>query len=306
MKKLLYIILAIVVIPILIVFLRKDNTLTTKELRNKYEFPNSNYLQWREGLMHYVDTGEGIPVLLIHGFAGSFLNWEKVWQGLEQDYRLVAVDLPGFGLSEKTQKLEDEPFIEMYCDFVNHVIEELNLDSLYIVGNSMGGYISWEMAHREQEKIKKLVLVNSGGYDLDKIGRVFINLSRTGLFKLLFDKGIPFKLSKKFAANSIEGTPNNKDIVSTYELMNRKETINTIGKLGKSNELADTTRILEIKTPTLIIWGKKDKVINVSHAYRFHRDIKNSELRIYDNVGHVPMLENPKQLINDLLHFFEQ
>ena len=186
------------------------------------------------------------------------------------------------------------------------IVQELELDSVYLVGNSMGGYISWELAVRKPEIVKKLVLVNSAGYEMDKVGGVFIQLSRTKLFKKLFSKGIPFPITKRAAINSLFIRPTNIELEAFHELLNRKETIRTLNKLGSSKQLADVSRIKLINIPTLIIWGKEDKVISVEHAYSFDQDIGNSSLKIYEDIGHVPMLECAEKFSNDLLAFLVQ
>jgi pimeloyl-ACP methyl ester carboxylesterase len=76
--------------------------------------------------------------------------------------------------------------------------------------------------------------------------------------------------------------------------------------LARSKQFPDTTLIGRVQCPTLIVWGKQDKIIPVEHAERFHHDIKNSEVLIFDSCGHVPMIEKTKETHDAVLRFFEQ
>ena len=303
MKRIIYILLLLISLLAAFIFLRKDSTFTTTELRAKYELDQSDYFEWQGKNMHYAVFGNGKPVLFLHGFVGSFMNWEHVWNGFPDGYQLIVTDLPGFGLSDGLPDLNDELFIDLYASYVSDLMEHLALDSVHVIGNSMGGYIAWEVASRQPQLVDKLILVNAGGYDLDKVGRIFIRLSRSDFFDTLFARGIPFRLAKIAAVNSMAKPPTDEAARSFYELMNRKETLETASALGGSGQLSDTSRIIQIQAPTLIIWGKQDKVINVDHALLFHRDIPNSELIIYDDLGHVPMLEDPDRFLVDVLDF---
>ncbi|MGB1316717.1 MAG: alpha/beta fold hydrolase, partial [Flavobacteriales bacterium] len=292
--------------PILVLIIRPDKTLTTQELTEKYATENSNFINWKGAKIHYKDEGTGTPLMMVHGFAGSFTNWTPLSEFFKDDYRIVTIDLPGFGLSEFPD-LESEPtYTDLYSDYVRFIIDTLHLDSVTIIGNSLGGYVSCEVALRHPEKIEKLVLINSAGYDLDKIGKIFIRLSRTPIFGWIFSKGIPYILSKRAVENSVSVEVKEENVKIFHELLNRKETINTVSRLGGSGQLADTSRFSRIEQPTLIIWGEEDKVIPVKHADLFHAAIKKSRVVIYSDLGHVPMMEDPPRVAQDLKGFFAE
>ena len=305
-RVLLWFLSLIVVLPILALILRPDETLTTKQLTDKYAVEGSNFIDWKGAKVHYTDIGIGTPLLMVHGFAGSFTNWAALSEHLKDDYRVVTIDLPGFGLSEYPD-LEAEPnYIDFYTEYVRFIIDELGLDSVTIIGNSMGGLVSCESALQNRNRIEKLVLINSAGYDLDKIGLIFIRLSRTPVFGWIFNRGIPYPLSKRAVENSVSVEVKEEHVQVFHELLNRKETIRTIARLGGSGQLADTSRFSKIDQPTLIIWGDGDKVIPVKHANRFHAAISNSRLVTYSDLGHVPMMEDAARVAADLIPFFEE
>ncbi len=299
-----------VVLAVVVAFqLREDHITSYEETIAKYSTAHSNHLDWRGIKWHYIDQGEGMPVMLLHGYAGSFSNLERLVEVFPEGYRLIIPDLPGLGLSQFPEISEDDDisYTDLYCDFTGHVIDELGLDSLYLVGNSLGGYLSWETTLRNQDKVKKLVLLNAAGYSVRDYGSFFIKFSQTNLFKSIAKKGVPFFVAKK-AAKRCLGDPSRIDedrVKAFYGLINKEGNLDVILQLGNSNEVPDSSRISGVKSPTLIVWGDKDGIVPVEHAYKFNRDIEDSELIIYEGSGHVPMIENPDRLIVDIINFFE-
>jgi pimeloyl-ACP methyl ester carboxylesterase len=95
-------------------------------------------------------------------------------------------------------------------------------------------------------------------------------------------------------------------VESFYSYLNTEGVLGHTKRLANSVEYPDTTRISQIKQPTLIIWGDLDKIIPVEHAYKFNRDIPNNHLIIYKGSGHIPMIENYKETLRDVLNFFNQ
>ena len=315
MKRFLTILLIIIISPLLYLIFRKDQTHTTEELRQMFETPDSRYLEWRGSQIHYVDqkniadssndSNATKTLLFIHGFGGSFVNWNMVMDELPKEYRQIAIDLPGFGLSDAPDFSGDEAIIDLYMDAIDHLLVSLELDPVIMIGNSLGGYISWETAVRHPEKVDQLILVNAAGYDMDKIGGPLIKLSKTKFFAWAQRKGVPYRLALFAARRSVAQMPDKERTKKSHALLNRRETIETVGTIGASDEIADTNRISLVSHPTFIIWGEADHIIEVNHAHRFHRDIANSELIIYPLIGHVPMIEAPDRFSADVLRFLE-
>ncbi len=306
MKKLGIVIVGLFLIIIGIFLFRPNLTMSYEDTVAQYETEYSKYLDWKGIKLHYIDKGEGPTVMLIHGFAGSFSNWNKLVEAFPEGYRLIIPDLPGLGLSQFPEIPEDENLIELFADFTHTLIEELELDSIAIVGNSLGGFISWETTIRNQDKIASLVLLNSAGYDVEDTKALFIKLSKTQVFKQVVKKGAP-KFVAVAAAKRCLGDPSKVDrgrVDAFHGLLNKEGNLETVSRLGSSNERPDSTRMSQVEVPTLIVWGDKDPVVPVEHAYKFHRDIKNSKLIVYEGSGHVPMIENTDRLMKDMLAFW--
>jgi pimeloyl-ACP methyl ester carboxylesterase len=309
MKKVLLGIGIFLLIPIILVAFRKDHRIAYEVAIEQFETPNSHFYNWNGIQLHYVEKGEGIPVVLLHGFGGSFDNWRKLMEAFPEGYRLIAADLPGFGLSEYDENLAPEvDLTAYYTQFTADLLTELKIDTCYLIGNSLGGFLAWETTLRNEDKVKKLVLLNSAGYSADDIKATLIQATKSPLFKGLINKGVP-KPFVRYAANRVIGDtehyqPDSQRLASFYGLMNKKGTLEMVQKIGAADHTIDTTRIPNIKVPTLIVWGDNDHIVPVEHAYKFKRDIPNSKLLIYKGSGHVPMMENTERLLADILDFF--
>lgn len=307
MKKVLVFFTLLVLILASVIVFRKDNCIAYEDAVAKYQTEYSHFLDWKGVKLHYVDRGEGETVMLLHGYAGSFTNWNKLVDEFPEGYRLIIPDLPGLGLSQFPEIADDEDFIELYCDFTHTLIEELDLDSIHIVGNSLGGFLAWETTLRNEDKIADLVLLNAAGYSVDDLNAFFIKLTRTKAFTFIAKKGIP-KFMAASAAKRCMGDPSKVDrsrVDAFHDLVNKEGNLEVVARLGNSGQVPDSTRISNISVPTLIVWGDKDAIVPVAHAYKFNRDIKNSKLLIYEGSGHVPMIENTTRLMKDLEVFWD-
>src|ERR1051325_1410705 len=115
------------------IYLRPFTIISKQEAKEKYSLPDSHFLQWRGGDIHYVDEGKGFPILMIHGLAGSHRNFGRIAERLKNDYRCIRVDLPGFGLSDCPQAPEND-YRKLYSDFFSFFLDTLHLDSFYAMG----------------------------------------------------------------------------------------------------------------------------------------------------------------------------
>ena len=290
--------------PLLLFFLMPTLVISKDMAEKEFSMPASRFIYWRGAKLHYIDEGQGIPVLMIHGFGGSTQNFSKIAAALNGSFRVIRVDIPGFGLSDLPEMGENPEYVQMYRDYITFFLNFLHLDSLYLMGNSMGGGIAWLAAGDHPEKVIKLVLVGSGGYDTINIAGKLTMFKYTGVGRI-FDKGMPEFMSKR-AALSIYADPQKME-PEVWQLsnhfMNREGNIQNMLALVTEQQFPDTNLIRRVKCPTLIVWGKEDNVIPVEHAEKFHRDIENSQVIIYEPCGHVPMMECHEQFTSDFLSF---
>lgn len=310
MKKLLLVIVLLMAVfsagVLYAMYLRTNLIISKKEAKERYSKPYSHFLQWRGAEVHYTDEGQGTPVLMVHGFGGNFTNYDSLAAILKANYRVIRLDLPGFGLSDLPQ--ERDSVAALYHDFLDFMLDTLKIDSLYAVGNSLGGWVSWELAADKPQKVKKLVLLGSAGYEIEKvksnIGR--IDLLNNSFMKKLIERGLPLWASMQNARRMISPweEPNPDQVIVNNALMNRDGNLMNLIALGNSGVMPDTSKITKVSCPTLVIWGKYDEIVPWEHAEKFKRDIAKSIVVVYDTCGHIPQIEYPHRVANDMERFF--
>lgn len=304
---LIIILLAIIAFTIGVLAFRPSQILTKEFVKSKMSTPHSKFFHWKENEIHYTDEGSGQVILMIHGLGGSFYNFQQLSNQFIGEYRVIRVDIPGMGLSDFKHVKRDTNFLEEYTNFFQEFVEHLEIKSFHIMGNSLGGMISWITTTVMPDKIESLTLINSAGYDVKKVLVSAAGPIRWKWFSPVVTKGLPRRitnhcLTRPFADKS---KVNPAELEFTYWNLNRKGNINTLTSLATSGQNPDEFLIKNIQCPTLIIWGQEDIIIPVAHAYKFSNDIANSEVKIYSPCGHMAMMEFPDRVANDFRNFIK-
>ncbi|HEY7455080.1 MAG TPA: alpha/beta fold hydrolase, partial [Thermoleophilaceae bacterium] len=248
--------------------------------------------------INYVDVGSGDreePVVLVHGLGGQWQNWLENIPRLALDRRVIALDLPGFGLSPEP---EGEVSIPGYGRIVNKLCDKLGLGKVELVGNSMGGYIAAETAIQFPERVSRLVLVSAAGISSAEtlhapiltFGRVAtaIATNSAAQHRRLASRRWTRHLSLALVARY----PGRLKADLAYEGF-----FKGAGKGGFDAALRASLdydfrdRLPEVKVPTLIVWGEKDSIIPVRDADEFERLIEDSRKVVMKDTGHIPMAE---------------
>jgi len=289
-----------------LIFFRPDLTVPKEAVKQELRTPASRFLDWEGAEIHYTDEGEGIPVLMIHGFGGAHTHFSKLAELMKDRYRIIRVDLPGFGLSDLPALSPGEDYVQKYRDYFSFLLRSLQLDSLYVIGNSMGGLVTWVAAADHPEKVKKIVLLSPAGYELEKV------LAAREPFRYNFlrnaaARGIPLFMSRHELCNAYfhKDKVDESYVLLINKFVNIKGNIPNMFNVILSDNFPDTALIQKVRCPALIIWGKEDQVIPADHAARFHRDIRNSKIVIFEHCGHCPMLEDPERTQAECIRFFE-
>jgi pimeloyl-ACP methyl ester carboxylesterase len=255
----------------------------------------------------YVDMGEGEQaIVFIHGFSSSLYTWRACLAPLSEDYRVLALDLKGFGYSGKPPS---DYTIADYVEFVVHFMDALSVDKATLCGNSMGGNIAWRTALAHPERVDKLILVDASGYPSEHKGiPLFLRLGRLpGV-----GKALGLFLTKGRIRESLESAYYDDNLVTdetvgVYYYATRTEggIRAPLARLRSSGEDVEqwAKRIPEIAVPTLIVWGAEDTWIEKENAVHFHRDIANSGLVIVPACGHLPQEEAPGEFIGAVTDF---
>jgi pimeloyl-ACP methyl ester carboxylesterase len=259
--------------------------------------------------VNYVDIGEGElePIVFVHGLGGQWQNFLENIPRAAQERRVIALDLPGFGLSPMPR---DKITIPGYGRCVDALCEKLSLGRVDIVGNSMGGYVAAEVAIQFPERIDQLILVSAAGISSANVARrpiLLLGLIATAIVSYgairLREIAVRPK-SRHFALALVARYPSLLRADLAYEAF-----FKGAGKPGFDDALRASLeydfrdRLPEIRQPTLIVWGEKDSVIPVADAAEFERLIPDSRKVVMRDTGHISMAERP-QAFNDLMMEF--
>jgi pimeloyl-ACP methyl ester carboxylesterase len=279
-----------------------------EEIIEKYAYDNSQFLELDGMNVHYRINGDtGETVVLLHGTASSLHTWEAWTTELSIHYRVVSFDLPGFGITGP------EPngvyTRERYLEFIDDMLVKLNIDTCYMAGNSFGGYMTWSYAVAHPEKVKKIAILNSSGYPRgNQPTPISFKLQKMQWLKPIITHFTPMSLVRKgVEVVYYDDSKITKEQIQLYTDILLREG-NRGGLMGKTQQITYdyTDEIKQVKCPTLIMWGDSDKLVNVDAAPKFHADIPNSELLIYENMGHIPMEEIPERSVADFMAFLQK
>jgi pimeloyl-ACP methyl ester carboxylesterase len=313
MKQFIKIVLAInllLALIIVVVFAHKDIPLN--ELKLKYTNSDSSFIDINGTNVHYRDVGnsnDSIPIVLMHG-TGSSLHTYDFWSdNLKSTNRIIRMDLPAFGLTGPFVK--NDYSISNYTFFLKEFLNNLNIKECILIGNSLGGEIAWRFAIAEPLMVKKLVLIDAGGYPvISKSVPIAFKLAKIPVLNNLLTYITPRFLIRAsiedvyFDKSKISDSLVNRYFDLTLRKGNRKAIVDRLkGSTTLTNGKKTHASIKKIKKPTLIIWGSDDQLIPVENAYKFNNDITNSKLIVMQQTGHVPMEEKPIESLKFVIDF---
>ena len=247
--------------------------------------------------INYVDEGQtnsDYAILLLHGWGASINYFAKTVNLLKEKYRVLALDLPGFG---KSDNLKKSFFVDDYVDIVIDFLKKLNVKKVSLIGHSYGGRIIIKLNNRDVKDFEIInnVLIDAAGIK-NKIGfkkriKIYIYKIIKSLIALL-----PIGNKKYEMIENLKSKFGSKDYKSV-----KKELRDTLVK--SVNE--DLSSILKnIKVDTLIIWGEKDIDTPIDNAKFMEREIKNSGLVVIKNTGHFSFIEDEYTFLKVMASYF--
>ncbi|WP_226647897.1 alpha/beta fold hydrolase [Microbulbifer variabilis] len=262
----------------------------------------------KEGEICYLQGGSGEPLILLHGLGADKDNWVRIARYLTRHFQIIALDLPGFGESLKNPDLNYDVLPQV--ERLNSFIKALDLEHFHLAGNSMGGYIAGNFANTYLEKIKSLWLLNPLGIEnslnSNMFEKVLHNERPTILarnrkeYEALIDQVFhkrPF--IPGFAVSELSKTA--KSNFSLHlKIFNDIHKIKD-GKIRFSSPLETTLKGFPL--PTLITWGKEDRVLHPSAGSTLSTEMKGSRLELMDDIGHLPMIEAPRLTADQFISF---
>lgn len=302
LKYFLILLLVLILVPIFIYF-RWD--IPVEELKEKYTNEESAFLEVQGMQVHYREEGTGEVVVLLHGTGASLHTWDAWTEALKQNYRVIRLDLPAYGLTGPHPEANYQ--MDNYVTFLHEFLQKLDVQKLCLGGNSFGGRVSWEYALEYPDEVEKLILVDASGYPSNKKAPWIFRLARTPVLSQVVRYVTPrFFLENNLKQVYADDAKITDELITRYHDMalregNRQAFIDRASIESTSNH----DQISTIKTPTLILWGAEDLWSGPEKGKRFDADLPDSQLFIYENVGHIPMEEAPDKTIPDVLAFLK-
>lgn len=216
---------------------------------------------------HYLKAGSGPPVVLIHGGASDSRDWLETMVALSPFYSLYAPDIIGYGLSDRNKS---GYYLNEFVDFTLEFIHALRLESVALVGHSLGGRICLEIALRHPYTVRRLILVDTVGFGKLAWWGTFLGAAAWGLREAL-------------------GKP------QPYPRFNRD--------IAEDKDWICLERLSELKVPTLLVWNRRDPYYSVNHALTAKKLIPNVRLEVFPGYGHAPHVKNREYFNHLLLDF---
>jgi pimeloyl-ACP methyl ester carboxylesterase len=265
------------------------------ELEKIYGSPKNAYVSALGVNLHYQDTGpskNAIPILFLHGFGASLQTWDTWAQALSEDYRVISVDLPGFGLTGEDPSgiYTDQRSVEVLEAF----LKELKIPKVVLVGNSMGGKLAWQFTARYPNQVSRLVLISPDGYASPGIqyGKKPDVPVIADLYRYFFSK--TFLVMNLKPAYADPNTLNDALVNRYYDLMLAPGVRGAIlGRMQQTVLQDPVPSLSSIQVPTLLIWGEKDAFIPISNSNDYLKVMPNAKRVSLPNIGHLPQEEQP-------------
>jgi pimeloyl-ACP methyl ester carboxylesterase len=282
-------------------------TLPMDVLRQRYAQSPSRFVRV-EGLdVHVRDEGQGPVLVLLHGVMASLHTWDDWVADLKKDHRVVRIDTPGHGLTGPFADGAYDP--ERYIRVIAGVLDALGVDTVSMIGNSMGGYLSALFAATHPQRVERLVVIDPAAYPMPY--PALLGLAALPVMNSLV---IPNALPRPIVSLGIhqvygDASRIRPGVVDRYFDMTQREgnrraftaIVRTLGALRHTQP----EFIKTIRAHTLVMWGEKDRWIPVAHVPLWQRDLRSSETVIYPDAGHIPMEEIPDRSVADVRRFLK-
>ena len=247
--------------------------------------------------IHYIEAGQGPAVILLHGLGAGKEIWLGNFAALAPKYHVYALDQLGFGHSDKP--LIDYK-IATWADFLQGFMQSQNIPKATLVGSSLGGWIATEFAVQHPDMVDKLVLVDAAGLTGKIPGfpaDISIDLNPSSIADWLT------MLKSIFYDKTMVGDEDAK-----RQFANRMRTGDgyaverALAGFAARPQFEDD-KLKSIHAPTLVMWGRNDELTNVDRAQKFERGIPGAKVVVFEQCGHVPLLEKAEEFNRALLEF---
>lgn len=262
----------------------------------QFSFGNIEYLRSKNETEH---SGEAI--VLLHGASADKTSWVRFAKHLNRKLPVVIPDLPGHGNSVADINLDYS--INAQSERLTEFLSTLGINRVHLIGNSMGGTIAVHLASTSPNLLASLVLIDAAGFEASP-SWLLQHMTQTGINPM-----IELRDASDYQAMmriGMEARPYIPGIIISAMARGfiKRKSINQKIVKDIERDLNQTESLSKIIAPSLIIWGSADKVEHVDNAEFLHQRLTNSRKTVMEGIGHVPMVEAPKQVAAACCSFF--
>ena len=282
-----------------------------EDLKARWAPPPSQFISVQGLNVHLRDEGprqDAVPIVLLHGTSASLHTWDGWAAQLKDKRRVIRVDLPGFALTGPNP--QNDYSTAAYVDFVRALANQLDLKRFVIGGNSLGGQIAWSAAVAMPDRIDRLILVDASGYPPELLStkqsiplgfRLAAMPALEPITANTLPRGVVEASVKNVYGDPSKVTPQLVDLY--YDMTLRQGNRAALRRRLEQGYTADVARLKTLRQPTLLLWGGKDRLTPPEFAQWFKRDIPDSRLVVFDDLGHVPHEEDPARTVAEVKKF---
>ena len=268
------------------------------------EPPTATFARIDDARIRYVDIGEGSPVVLLHGFGASLESWATVIPALAKHHRVLAIDLKGFGWSDRP---EGDYSPDAQARMVLQLMNQRGISRAAIVGQSWGGAVALSVVVAAPERVTRVALYGALAFE-EQIGG-FMSWARVrGMGKLMFS----LMWDPRLLAESTQLAFYDKSLVTADALDRLEASMNRPGSTAAAYSVVHQIRLTDLEPhyssmtqPFLLVWGREDQISPKRVGERLARELPNAKLMIYPRCGHLPQIEAPRSTV-DLAAFLAE
>lgn len=248
----------------------------------------------------YLDGGQGEPLVLLHGFGADKENFTRVAKFLTPRFRVIIPDLPGFG--ESSKPADADYGIDAQVARIHAFVQQLGLKKVHLGGSSMGGNIAAVYAAKYPDETGSIWLLAPAGVSTAPPSDLAVRMSQGGSNPLIASNADEFAAVFHFVMEDPPFVPRRiLDVMGRTAVANHDLNARIFQQIHGSAPLEP--QVKGLKVPAHIVWGEKDRALNVGGARILAGLMPNSSVLILPGVGHLPMLEQPREVGQDYLSF---